>query len=253
MTSQAVGLGAAVDYLTGVGMDAVHEHELALTGCALDAGRDPGSGSSARPTRSTAAARSRSSSTASTRTTSGRSSTTAASRSGSGHHCAWPLHRRFGVAATVRASSRCTTPPTRSTRWSRRARGPGLLRGGLMQLEQMYQEIILDHYRTPHRAGLRDPFDAEVHHVNPTCGDEVTLRVQLDGRPVADVSYESLGCSISQASTSVLTDVVVGRRDCSRGAGRVHRDDGQPRHDHRTRTCSATASRSPVWRSTRRG
>ncbi|MFR9803485.1 Fe-S cluster assembly sulfur transfer protein SufU [Pseudonocardia sp. RS010] len=80
-----------------------------------------------------------------------------------------------------------------------------------MQLEQMYQEIILDHYRQPHGAGLREPFDAETHHVNPTCGDEVTLRVKLDGENVEDVSYESLGCSISQASTSVLTDLVVGR------------------------------------------
>ena len=80
-----------------------------------------------------------------------------------------------------------------------------------MQLESLYQEIILDHYRHPHRAGLRDPFDAEVHHVNPVCGDEVTLRVQLDGNSVADVSYQAQGCSISQASTSVMTDLVVGQ------------------------------------------
>ena len=77
----------------------------------------------------------------------------------------------------------------------------------------MYQEIILDHYRKPHHKGLREPFDAEVHHVNPTCGDEVTLRVRLsdDGRTVEDVSYESLGCSISMASVSVMTDLVVGK------------------------------------------
>jgi nitrogen fixation NifU-like protein len=75
----------------------------------------------------------------------------------------------------------------------------------------MYQEIILDHYRTPHRKGLREPFDAEVHHVNPTCGDEVTLRVKVDGDVVTDVSYDSLGCSISQASVSVMTDLVVGK------------------------------------------
>lgn len=85
-----------------------------------------------------------------------------------------------------------------------------------MKLETMYQEIILDHYRTPHHRGLREPFDAEVHHVNPTCGDEVTLRVALDGTGdeavVRDVSYDSLGCSISQASTSVMTDLVVGKR-----------------------------------------
>jgi len=84
-----------------------------------------------------------------------------------------------------------------------------------MRLESLYQEIILDHYRHPHHAGLREPFDAEVRHVNPVCGDEVTLRVTLkdsDGGPVvADVSYDALGCSISQASASVLSDLVIGR------------------------------------------
>jgi nitrogen fixation protein NifU and related proteins len=80
-----------------------------------------------------------------------------------------------------------------------------------MQMDQLYQEIILDHYKNPHGRGLRDPFDAESFQVNPTCGDEVTLRVRLDGSTVADVSYEGQGCSISQASTSVLTDLVVGR------------------------------------------
>lgn len=80
-----------------------------------------------------------------------------------------------------------------------------------MQLEALYQELILDHYRHPRHAGLREPFDAEVHHVNPTCGDEVTLRLRLNGDTVTDVSYEGLGCSISQASTSVMTDLVTGR------------------------------------------
>lgn len=82
-------------------------------------------------------------------------------------------------------------------------------------MEQLYQEIILDHYRKPHHFGLRDPFDTEVHHVNPTCGDEVTLRVRLtaaaDDLIVADISYDAMGCSISQASTSVLTDLAIGR------------------------------------------
>jgi nitrogen fixation NifU-like protein len=84
-----------------------------------------------------------------------------------------------------------------------------------MQLQDMYQEIILDHYRNPHHKGLRDPFDAQVYHVNPTCGDEVTLRVALkdvDGEPVVeDVSFDSLGCSISQASASVMSDLVIGK------------------------------------------
>ncbi len=84
-----------------------------------------------------------------------------------------------------------------------------------MQLESMYQDIILDHYRNPHHKGLRDPFDAEVHHVNPVCGDEVTLRVALKDvggeAVVEDVSYDSLGCSISQASASVMSDLVIGK------------------------------------------
>ncbi|MBA4020778.1 MAG: SUF system NifU family Fe-S cluster assembly protein [Gordonia sp.] len=81
-----------------------------------------------------------------------------------------------------------------------------------MRMEQMYQEVILDHYKHPQGRGLRDPFGAEVHHVNPTCGDEVTLRVQLseDGTTVTDVSYDGQGCSISQASTSVMFEQLVG-------------------------------------------
>jgi nitrogen fixation NifU-like protein len=82
-------------------------------------------------------------------------------------------------------------------------------------LDALYQEIILDHYKNPHHQGLREPFEAEVHHVNPTCGDEVTLRVHLAddpaGKLVEDVSYDALGCSISQASASVLTDLVIGK------------------------------------------
>jgi nitrogen fixation NifU-like protein len=84
-----------------------------------------------------------------------------------------------------------------------------------MRLESLYQEIILDHYRHPHHKGLREPFDAEVRHVNPVCGDEIMLRVSLkdsgDGPAVADVSYDALGCSISQASASVLTDLLIGK------------------------------------------
>ena len=80
-----------------------------------------------------------------------------------------------------------------------------------MDLDSLYQEIILDHYRNPLHAGLREPHEAEVHHVNPTCGDEVTLRVHLDGSTVVDVSYDAEGCSISQASASVMTDLVIGK------------------------------------------
>ncbi len=80
-----------------------------------------------------------------------------------------------------------------------------------MNVQDLYQEIILDHYRAKHHSGLREPFGAEVHHVNPSCGDEVTLRIRLDGDRVADVSYDGVGCSISQASTSVMSDLVIGQ------------------------------------------
>jgi nitrogen fixation NifU-like protein len=80
-----------------------------------------------------------------------------------------------------------------------------------MQLDSLYQEIILDHYRTPHHAGLAEPYDVEVHHVNPSCGDEVTLRVELDGDTVTGVTHHSVGCSISQAATSVMSDLVIGK------------------------------------------
>mgnify|MGYP000894157341 FL=1 len=80
-----------------------------------------------------------------------------------------------------------------------------------MSVEAMYQEIILDHYKAKHHAGLRDPYEAEVTHVNPSCGDEIMLRVHLDGETVVDVSYDAVGCSISQASTSVMTDLVIGK------------------------------------------
>ena len=82
-----------------------------------------------------------------------------------------------------------------------------------MQLESMYQEIILDHYKNPQGKGLREPFDGEAHHVNPTCGDEVTVRVKVsdDRQRVEDLSYDGMGCSISQASESVLYELVNGK------------------------------------------
>ena len=80
-----------------------------------------------------------------------------------------------------------------------------------MNLESLYQEIILDHYRHPRTKGLRDPFDAQVHHVNPTCGDEITLRVDIEDAVVRDISFDAMGCSISQASASVMYEQLVGK------------------------------------------
>ena len=89
-----------------------------------------------------------------------------------------------------------------------------------MELDSLYQEVILDHYKHPHHKGLKSTFDAQVHHVNPSCGDEITLNVRLDGGTIEDVSWDGVGCSISQASVSILSDLMVGKDLAS--AQRIH-------------------------------
>lgn len=79
-----------------------------------------------------------------------------------------------------------------------------------MDVQTLYQQIILDHSKAPHRSGLREPFDTEVRHVNPTCGDEITLRARVSNGVVHDVSYDSIGCSISVAGASMMADTVTG-------------------------------------------
>ena len=80
-----------------------------------------------------------------------------------------------------------------------------------MQLDNLYQEVILDHYKNPQHKKLSPIFDAQVHHINPSCGDEITLNVTLSGETVASVSWDGVGCSISQASVSILSDLVLGK------------------------------------------
>ena len=80
-----------------------------------------------------------------------------------------------------------------------------------MQLDSLYQEVILDHYKRPQHKGLAATYDAQVHHVNPSCGDEITLSVTLDGDKVAAITWDGVGCSISQASVSILSDLLLGK------------------------------------------
>ena len=80
-----------------------------------------------------------------------------------------------------------------------------------MQLDSLYQEVILDHYKRPQHKGLAETYDAQVHHVNPSCGDEITLNVTLDGDKVASITWDGVGCSISQASVSILSDLLLGK------------------------------------------
>ena len=80
-----------------------------------------------------------------------------------------------------------------------------------MQLDSLYQEVILDHYKRPQHKGLAATYDAQVHHVNPSCGDEITLNVTLDGEKVSSITWDGVGCSISQASVSILSDLLLGK------------------------------------------
>lgn len=76
-----------------------------------------------------------------------------------------------------------------------------------MSLESLYQEIILDHYKRPKNKVLQDKYSVEVHHNNPSCGDEITLRVQIENQIIKELSWDGVGCSISQASSSVMSEL----------------------------------------------
>lgn len=80
-----------------------------------------------------------------------------------------------------------------------------------MQLDSLYQEVILDHYKRPQHKGLSVDYDAQVHHVNPSCGDEITLNVKLDGDKISAITWDGVGCSISQASVSILSDLLLSK------------------------------------------
>lgn len=81
----------------------------------------------------------------------------------------------------------------------------------MVNLESLYQELILDHYKNPLNKGLATSPSISVHHVNPSCGDEIDLNLHVDGQTIANVTWDGVGCSISQASTSVLSDLVKGK------------------------------------------
>ena len=81
-----------------------------------------------------------------------------------------------------------------------------------MNLEAMYQEIILDHYKNPQNKNLAGPCPAgfvQVHHVNPTCGDEISLRLKVEQNQIVFLEWDGLGCSISQASASIMSQLVM--------------------------------------------
>jgi nitrogen fixation protein NifU and related proteins len=83
----------------------------------------------------------------------------------------------------------------------------------MSEFEQLYREVILDHYKNPHNHGALEDPDAQAEGQNPTCGDEVSLSVKFapDGETIEEIGFEGRGCAISQAATSMLTDIVIGK------------------------------------------
>ena len=79
-----------------------------------------------------------------------------------------------------------------------------------MELNSLYQEVILDHYKRPHHKGLVTG-DIQVHHINASCGDEVTLSLKMAGDRVESITWDGVGCSISQASVSIMSDLLIGK------------------------------------------
>jgi nitrogen fixation NifU-like protein len=80
-----------------------------------------------------------------------------------------------------------------------------------MNLDNLYQEVILDHYKNPLNKRLSEHFDVQVHHINPSCGDEITLNLTLDGQTIKEITWDGVGCSISQASISIASDLLMGK------------------------------------------
>jgi nitrogen fixation protein NifU and related proteins len=80
-----------------------------------------------------------------------------------------------------------------------------------MNLDNLYQEVILDHYKNPLNKSLAKDFDVQVHHINPSCGDEITLNITLTGNVISKITWDGVGCSISQASVSIASDLLVGK------------------------------------------
>ncbi len=80
-----------------------------------------------------------------------------------------------------------------------------------MELDSLYQAVILDHYRSPLHKGLSLQKDIQVHHNNPSCGDEVTLNLTMQNGIVKEITWDGVGCSISMASASVMSDLLSGK------------------------------------------
>ncbi len=213
--AEAYGFGIAIDYVSEIGLDAIerHEHELVEYAMGRLAELDVGRLCTGRPPIAAQG--------------SSRSTSTAvhphdvaqmldwegvAVRGGPSLHAAAD-DSTSASAATTRASFYVYSIPEEIDRLvdgtPQGQDEPGL---AVSEFDQLYRELILDHYKNPRNHGLLDPADAQAEGQNPLCGDEVSVSVRLgEGDVIEDVGFDGRGCAISQAATSMLTDLVKGR------------------------------------------
>ncbi len=209
--AEAVGFGAAIDYISEIGLPAIEQHEHELTVYALGAAGRARLGAALRPAGGAACR---------DRLVRGRGR--ASARRGADPRLGWRLRSRRAPlhAAADDASRRLGDDPrellpvlgARGDRPPRRGPPQGQEEPRMSEFEQLYREVILDHYKTPRNHGLLEPNDAVAEGQNPLCGDEVTVSVRFGPDDVIEsVGFEGRGCAISQAATSMLTEIVVGR------------------------------------------
>src|SRR2546423_113277 len=120
------------------------------------------------------------------------------------------MFRRLRAPHFTSTTTRATSMPS-SLESSRHAKSFRMPRPESAELSALYQELILDHYRRPRNTGTLENADASVEMKNPLCGDEIRLQVAFDGDQVSDVKFSGRGCSISQASASMMTQLLKGK------------------------------------------
>ncbi len=137
-----------------------------------------------------------------------------------GHHCTQPLMAKLGVCRDGARELLPLLDPGRGRPPRRRPpQGQEVARVGMSEFDQLYRELILDHYKNPRNHGLLDPADAHAEGQNPLCGDEVVRLARLgQGDVIEEIGFDGRGCAISQAATSMLSDLVKGRT-VERGRG----------------------------------
>ena len=214
--AEAVGLGAAVDYLSALGMERVRAHERALTAYMLERLAEvPG----LRVVGPPEAERRGGLASFTIEGIHPHDVAELADRGGvcirAGHHCAQPLMRCLGVGATARASVGVYNERVRHRRAGRRAAAPGARSSSCDgrepdAMDDLYRDYILEHYKRPRNFGELDPHDLEALEHNPLCGDELGVHIRVKDGRIEDLRFHGHGCAISQASASIASEELKG-------------------------------------------